>query len=104
MYGTVARLRARPGAEHLIVAQINALRTNNAADSPRMAGWLSTALHQASRDPRELYLVVAFEDEATYRKNAALPTQHDWYIRLRGCLEEDPEWIDGGILTHVHRS
>lgn len=103
VYGTIARLRAKAGAEHLIVAQMNALRTNNAEQSARMAGWLSSALHQSARDPRDLFLVVAFEDEAAYRANAALPTQHEWYIRLRGCLEADPEWFDGPVLTHLHQ-
>ena len=98
MYGTIARLRMKPGAEALLLAQTRALRPDDRPGATRMHGWVQTMLYRASRDPQELWLVVAFTDEAAYRANAALESQHQWYLRLRGCLEADPEWIDGEVL------
>ena len=98
MFGTVARLRVKAGAEPLLMAQAAALHPDNAPGSTRMRGWVSTTVYRASRDPRELLLAVVFTDEASYRANAALESQHQWYIRLRGCLEADPEWIDGDVV------
>ena len=101
MYGTIARLRLKPGAEPLLIAQTRALRQDDRPGATRMHGWVSTTLYRASRDPQELWLVVTFTDEAAYRANAALDSQHQWYLRLRGCLEEDPEWIDCELLAHL---
>jgi hypothetical protein len=102
MFGTVARLCVKPGAEALLLAQVKTLRPGNTPGSPRMHGWLSTTIYRASRDPHELWLAVVFTDEAAYRANAELPSQHDWYVRLRGCLVADPEWIDGDVLLTAH--
>lgn len=74
MFGTVARLKMRPGALPLLMAWADALKPDNAPDSPRM--------------------------RASYRANAALLGQHEWYLRMRSVLEEDPEWIDGDITMH----
>ena len=101
MFGTVARLRVKPGAEALLMAQARALRPDNSPGSPRMQGWVSTTVYRSQRDPQELWLAVIFTDEAAYRANAALESQHQWYLRLRGCLEADPEWIDGDVLISV---
>ncbi|MEX2445948.1 MAG: antibiotic biosynthesis monooxygenase family protein [Dehalococcoidia bacterium] len=98
MFGTVAKLRVKPGAEALLLAQARTLRPDNTPGSPRMRGWISTTVYRASRDPRELWMAVVFEDEESYRANAQLESQHQWYVRLRGCLETDPEWIDGDVL------
>ena len=31
--------------------------------------------------------------------NADNPAQHEWYVKLRGLLESDPEWTDGEYLS-----
>ena len=38
-----------------------------------------------------------FEDEASYKKNAASPEQDKEFRAYRALLEGDPEWIDGTI-------
>ena len=101
MFGTVARLRIKPGAMPLLRAWGEALRPDNVPGSPRMRGWVSTTVYQTQRDPAEAWLAVVFEDEASYRANAALPGQHEWYLRMRALLEEDPEWIDGDVAFHT---
>ena len=66
-----------------------------------MRGWVSTTVYQTLRDSNEAWLAVVFESEDAYRANAALPGQHQWYLRMRSTLEEDPEWIDGNVVRHV---
>lgn len=47
----------------------------------------------------EVWGIAVFRDEASYRKNADSPTQHEEYLKLRDLLEADPEWHDGTIQT-----
>ncbi len=101
MFGTIARLKVKPGAEPLLMAWAQALKPNNVPGSARMQGWVSTTVYRTQRDPNEMWLAVVWSDEEGYRANAALPGQHEWYLRMRALLEEDPEWIDGDIVTHT---
>jgi hypothetical protein len=38
-----------------------------------------------------------FEDEKSYRANAADPSQGEQYQKYRALLDADPEWHDGTI-------
>jgi hypothetical protein len=52
-------------------------------------------------DPQDAYLVVGFESEAAYRRNAESPDQHARYEAYRALLETDPEWHDGEIAFSI---
>jgi hypothetical protein len=95
VYGTVARMRVKPGAEPLLQAQLEALQS----DPGR--GWVSTTFYRSDADPQLCWLAVVYESEETYRANAARENQHAVYIRLRAALEDDPEWFDGEILNYA---
>ena len=43
--------------------------------------------------------VAVFENAATFRANAEDLAQHQWYLKLRELLEEDPAWEDGDYLV-----
>ena len=94
MFGTVARMRVKPGGEMMIQAWINAF-------SVLIKGRLSTTIYRSREDERVLWLTVIFEDEAAYRANAESPEQHRRWQQLRSVLEADPEWHDGDVIAHI---
>jgi quinol monooxygenase YgiN len=92
MYGTVARLRAKPGA-------VEALRQT--LDGQQQSAELKRFyVYQADADPDELYLAVVFETREAYFKNADSPEQHERYLQMRELLADEPEWHDGEIVLH----
>jgi len=93
MFGTVARMRLRPGAEALFRAQFDALVHE------QLKGWVSSTFFQSEADPRDLWMVVVFDSRESYRANAERPNMDAIYRRVRGCLESDPEWSDGFVMA-----
>ena len=92
MYGTIARMRLKPGSEALLKAQLEAMRVSASK------GFRSTAVYRSSADPLEIWFAVVFDSEEEYRANAESPSQHAIFTRLRSILEADPEWHDGEII------
>lgn len=94
MYGTIARLRLKPGVE----ARLETLQQEFA--QARVPGAIATYAYRMDRDPDEYYLAVVFESKEAYLANAGSPEQHARYLKLRDLLASDPEWNDGEIV-HV---
>lgn len=69
--------------------------------SLRGKGWISTTFYRTDEDPNVFWMAVVFESRDAYRANAESPGQDARYVRLRSCLEEDPEWHDGGIWRQL---
>ena len=92
MYGTIARIRPKPGrSEELKVL----LATQMRADPPPGYRWSYVfEPDQPDREPT-MFLIAMFDDEATYRANAASPDQDARYRQYRALLEDDPDWMDG---------
>ncbi len=96
MYGTVARLRVKPGQEEALVALNQRwLRERK----PEAAGFIADYALKADRGGGEWFVLVIFDSEKHYRQNAADPEQHRLYEAMRALLESDPEWSDGEILS-----
>ena len=92
MYGTVARMRLKPGMEAK-------LRDDMAQyDQLKIPGFVSTVVYRMDRDPNEIYMAVVFKDKASYTKNARDPKQDERYKKMRALLAADPEWHDGEII------
>jgi heme-degrading monooxygenase HmoA len=92
MYGTVARLRLKPGMEERLRELLGELR-------PQISGLVFDHLYRTEADPDEYYLVVGFASREDYRANAASPEQHARYERYRALLLADPEWHDGEVVV-----
>lgn len=92
MYGTIARLRVKPGMESALIEQLRAF------DALEVPGAIAEYLYHMDTDPHEYYLVVLFQDRATYMANAESPEQDARYRQMRALLESDPEWHDGEIV------
>lgn len=89
MWGTIARLRVKQGAEQFLFTQFHSMR-----NAERMPGWLFTHLFRSDSDPQEFWMVAMFTDKEAYQRNAESPGQHQVYLLIRSCLEADPEWHD----------
>jgi heme-degrading monooxygenase HmoA len=92
MYGTVARLRTKPGSE----AQMRAMIAEQG--EVKIPGLKGELVYRSDRDPDDYFLAVMFESKAAYEANASSPEQHQRYLRLRELLVADPEWHDGEIV------
>jgi heme-degrading monooxygenase HmoA len=88
MYGTVARMKVKPGA----------LESLKRMEERHPKGFIATYAYRMDSNPDELWLAVLFEDEASYRANANSPEQDHEYRDLRSHLREDPEWHDGEVV------
>ncbi|HUY78402.1 MAG TPA: antibiotic biosynthesis monooxygenase [Ktedonobacterales bacterium] len=62
MYGTIARLRLKPGADAQLAQH---LRDFSALNVP---GFVATYVYQSDADPNERYMAVLFETKATYER------------------------------------
>ena len=95
MYGTVARLRAKPGAGERLIAFGQGER-----QSPDQ---IAAYLYRLDNDPDTYYLAVVFDNEDADRRHAASPGAHANYLQLRQLLDGEPEWHDGTIVHVIMR-
>jgi quinol monooxygenase YgiN len=93
MYGTVARLQAKPGTRAEIEASIEEAKTR------AVPGMVADYIYRLDTAPDEYYLVAVFTDKAAYVANANSPEQDAQYRRLRALLVADPEWHDGEVVS-----
>jgi quinol monooxygenase YgiN len=92
MYGTVARMKAKPGAEAKLKEAIKKF------DSRYVPGAINAYLYRMDADPDEFYIAAIFQDKETYLANAESPEQDAEYQQMRELLVADPEWHDGEIV------
>ncbi len=93
MYGTIAKFSLKPG-----MADEFGKVAASQDDVMRIPGYVSTVVYHSDTNPDECWLVVAFEDKASYVKNADDPAQHERFMQLAPFFAADPEWHDGEIV------
>ena len=96
MFGTVARMQAKPGHEQ---AMLSLQRDWDETRKPKTDGAIASYVFKSEQDPDVYTLVAIFRDREAYLKNAADPEQDSWYQKLRSHLAADPEWRDGEIVS-----
>ena len=92
MYGTIARLRAKPGME----ARLQEF--SREAEGRQPNGFMKSYVYRMDADPNEYYLVVLFDSRESYHANAANPEQNASFGQLMELLESEPEWHDGEVV------
>jgi quinol monooxygenase YgiN len=92
MYGTIARMKLKPGAE----AKLTEMSKEYAANIP---GFAFQIVYRMDSDPNECWLVVGFESKEAYHKNAQSPEMAKRYDEYMTLLEGPPEWHDGEIVA-----
>ncbi len=92
MYGTVARMQLKPGAQQQMLAQLREF------ESAHVPGFVSSYVYQMDAEPDVFYVAVAFQNKDAYLANARSPEQHSRYEKMRALLTAEPEWHDGEIV------
>lgn len=95
MYGTVARIRVKPGGVERLKALSQQFMTRN------VPGHVATYVYQMDDDPQVVFLAVAFDSKASYVANAESPAQNAWYQEMIQHVEGAPEWHDGEIVDYL---
>lgn len=96
MYGTVERLKIKPGMESELIAFG---RWWVAEVKPVSKGAIGGHIYQLDSDPSTLIMAVLFEDKESYHTHARDPVQDRAYQRLRALLSADPVWEDGEVIS-----
>ena len=89
MFGSVFKMRPKAG----MATELQQVMMGN----PRRPKGMITAYLLREDTHGNVWGVAVFEDEKTYRDNAADPAQGEEYQKFRALLEADPEWHDGTI-------
>lgn len=95
MYGTVARMKVKPGA-------VEALKRMAEGEVAQIPGFVAQYVYQMDTDPSEFYLIAVFESREAYVANAESPEQRARYEQMMEWLEAEPEWHDGEIIYAEH--
>jgi quinol monooxygenase YgiN len=103
MFGTVARIKVKPGREQELLA-VGEQWTQWLREHADDAGWLADYLFRLEGRPGEYITVGIFRDRESYFRNANDPETDRWYRRWRELLEADPEWNDGEIVNSTIES
>ena len=91
MFGTIAHATLKPGQRE----RLDELMTEWKRDiRPKVPGaFVELAGHQAGQ-PDHIVFVALAQDEETYRQLAAMPEQHEFYLRFNQVFEGEPTWED----------
>jgi len=95
MYGTIFRMRVKPGKENDLRAAFDNWEHER---KPKVTGEVASLVLKSDKVPGEFLGVAVFKDKKSYTANAADPEQDKWYKQMRLLLESDPEWNDGDYI------
>jgi quinol monooxygenase YgiN len=93
MYGTIAKMRVKPGA-------IENLKRWAPEQEGQDRGAVAIYAFQMDNESDEVYTVAVFESKEAYVANAESPEQDKRYRQMLKWLEGEPEWHDGEIVYH----
>jgi len=92
MYGTIARMRVKPGMAERMMALMEEY------EDLGVPGYRGTYVYRMDGDSNEHYLVVLFDSKADYVANAQSPEQNERYLEYVELLDGEPEWHDGEVV------
>lgn len=93
MFGTVARMKFKPGSYEKMQEIMKGIEDRD------VPGFVFTTVFRSQSDPDEIWLVVGFEDEASYRANAEDPQTNKMAEQQKELMAAPPEWHDGEIVA-----
>ena len=91
MFGTIARATLKPGQEGKLESLLEDWRRDI---RPKIPGALVELIGHRAGKPTEVVFVALAQDEATYRKLAEMPEQHQFYLRFNEVFTGEPSWED----------
>lgn len=95
MYGTIARMRLKPGMQQKMEDLIHSFHERN------VNGFLAEHIYRMDQEPNVYMMAVLFKNKELYFANANSAEQHQFYLRLLELLEGEPEWHDGEVVASV---
>jgi heme-degrading monooxygenase HmoA len=93
MYGTVARMRVKPGSEEQLMQQFREFESLN------VPGFVNTYVYRMDAGANEYYMAVVFDSKESYWANARSPEQDARYRQMAALFDGEPEWHDGEIVA-----
>ena len=91
MFGTIARATLKPGKQ----ARLDEMMEEWDRDiRPRIPGAFVQLMGHRAGQPDQIVFVALAQDEATYRKLAEMPEQHQFYLRFNEVFTGEPAWED----------
>lgn len=93
MFGTIAKMKLKPGSYEKVQDVMKAF------EDREVKGFLFNMTYRSQSDPDEVWVVVGFEDEATYRANADDPRTDQMAKQFQTLMAAPPEWHDGEIVS-----
>lgn len=96
MFATIYKLQAIPGQEERLKTLSEAWVRER---QPQVAGFVTSYVIQNIAREGEYLGVTIFDSQENYAKSASDPEQDRWYRQMRECLEKDPEWYDGPVIS-----
>lgn len=99
MFGTIAHATLKPGQRNRLDAFMEEWRRDI---RPKVPGsFLELVGHKAAQ-PDQIVFVALAQDEPTYRRLAAMPEQHAFYLRFNDVFEGEPTWEDVELDIRVN--
>jgi quinol monooxygenase YgiN len=93
MFGTVARMKFKPGSFEKMQESMKEF------EGRQVKGFVFTTVYRSQSDPDELWLVIGFDDEPSYRANAEDPQTDQMAKQMQELMAGPPEWHDGEIVS-----
>jgi heme-degrading monooxygenase HmoA len=93
VYGTVARMTLKPGAEEKIMQVMEGAQTGQ-------EGHVATYVFKSDADPNVHFVTTIFESKSAYKKFADSPEQDKRFHQMKELLAAAPEWHDGEVVHH----
>ena len=93
MFGTIAKMKLKPGSFEKMQEVMKGF------EEQEVKGFVFSTVYRSQSDPDEIWLVVGFEDEASYRANAENPETDKMAQTMQQLMAAPPEWHDGEIVS-----
>jgi quinol monooxygenase YgiN len=93
VYGTIAKMKLKPGAEEEIMRLMEVPSTDR-------EGHVATYVFKSDADPNVHYVTTVFESKSAYKKFADSPEQDKRFRKMQELLTAAPEWHDGEVVHH----
>ena len=93
MYGTIGRMRPKPGKREELIALLSSPPSGAAA-----AGFQSAYLMRADEGD-EVVIAVMYEDQDAYVAMVHDPATDENFGKIMELLEDEPSWTDGEWLV-----
>jgi hypothetical protein len=91
MFGTIAHATLKPGQEGRLDKMMEDWKRDI---RPKIPGPFVELIGHVAGKPDQVVFVALAQDEATYRKLAEMPEQHQFYQRFNEVFSGEPTWED----------